>query len=604
MIPKLWLLSVIILSIVLLLLLFSSYFVLDSIPFDDNMSEKTATTLSKTEVQGSDSHSESPLKTSFYIYLLTLIIGLVLASYRAYSSYQNTTRANKSKRKTGIHNVHYWLNYEWRLFQLYTISLLQLLQISTIITFNSYLILSSSTENKMRGVSSASAQLAITNIAFSVLLSARQSFLQRYIFSVKETIAWHAWFGWIAFMEALYHATFHLQPHPNAVLTPTTTSSSSDFPFSSSFLSIYFSVRSITGLILLSSLSLLMIGSHSFVRKFISYRFFRSTHLIAFSMLILFGIMHHELFFTFYVAVALFWIVDQMQRSNTTDIVGMDVLPGHIVKLTCRLPTTVAKSVVPGQFMTLSFQSSWAKSLLFAHPFSISRVENDRAIFYVKCQGKQTSKLLRKVTASANTSQTIGDEAVNMKIRISQPLGKPQCHKFTWYERVFLIAEGMGITPWLSVLQYYGNGLIQDNNQTTRCLDLIWSIHTIDTFYAFKEELEHYIQLFGTSNLTFHLHVFITGQTSDIELHGDLLPLSAIRSEEKAHNQLVSFDFSRPHYHKILTASPATIPRSQRSTANNDIAIGICAHESTMVQINNLSLFHGWSVLQKERFEY
>jgi predicted ferric reductase len=85
--------------------------------------------------------------------------------------------------------------------------------------------------------------------------------------------------------------------------------------------------------------------------------------------------------------------------------------------------------------------------------------------FYIKAVGRETKALYHIET---------------MKARISRPLGRPYItnagSEFGDYERIVLIVEGMGITPWISVLHYIRE---KQHAIKTRSVDLIWSIHSI-----------------------------------------------------------------------------------------------------------------------------
>lgn len=85
--------------------------------------------------------------------------------------------------------------------------------------------------------------------------------------------------------------------------------------------------------------------------------------------------------------------------------------------------------------------------------------------FYVKAVGKETKALYHNGTMNA---------------RISRPLGRSYItstgSEFGDYEHIVLIAEGMGITPWISVLHYIKE---RQHSIKTRSIDLIWSIHSI-----------------------------------------------------------------------------------------------------------------------------
>lgn len=459
-----------------------------------------------------------------------------------------------------------WVRYEWRLFSTSTWSLLQLLQVSALVGLNALFLFKDSNtpeETVIEGrnmylqmLANRSAQLALTNVAMSVMLSAKLSIIQRHFFPVQSTLEWHACFGRLGLYQVLYHATYQLQFNY--------TRQSGDL-----YTTFFLNVRYATGTLLLSAMIGLVLGSHPMVRTYLSYRLFRWTHLLSFTTLILFGCLHHWAFYVFYATVLVFWVTDQLDRSYETESCTAEALPGNIVRLTCQVPYT-PQPLIPGQFAFISFGStSWFKAWVHSHPFSICKMiteqgdEGDKQhhfVFYIKANGRDTDRLYNM-------------EGREIKARISRPLGRPYItnagSEFGDYESIVLIAEGVGITPWISVLNY-----IEEKQHAikTKSVDLIWSIHSIETYYAFEKELEK-----QCSEIDINIQVFITGATTE-----------AIESDK------VQFNFmQRPAYKQKL---------SHIQQERKDIVMGICAHEETTIKATNIGLFYSWDI-KTERFE-
>ncbi|KAG2197222.1 hypothetical protein INT47_003597 [Mucor saturninus] len=390
----------------------------------------------------------------------------------------------------------------------------------------------------LQTLANRTAQLAITNIAASVALSAKLSIIQRYFYGPQQTLHWHVWFGRLGLLQALYHATYQLQfnyERQGSVIGTVTTN-----------------IRHITGTLMLTAMMVLLFGSHPVVRL-LSYRLFRWTHISSFFVLVVFGCLHHWSFYLFYVTVLVFWVTDQIDRSYSTKSCKVESLPGEIVKLTCHVPYH-CDQILPGQFIFISFGStSWIKAWFHSHPFSICRMDGDRFVFYVKAIGNDTRYLY----------QLEGD---TIQARISRPLGRG--FEFEDYESVVLVAEGMGITPWISVLDH-----LQHATARTRRVHVIWSVRSIDTFYAFEKEFK---------------------EMSDIELRMQLYITGLIDPEEDVHVPDHIQVGHRPQYQEILT-------EIQQEDKHN-IAMGICTHEESMVKVKNIGLFYSWEV-KTERFE-
>lgn len=283
-----------------------------------------------------------------------------------------------------------WVRYEWRLFSTSTWSLLQLLQVVGLVGVNALFLLKDSEtpvetviddrNMYLQMLANRSAQLALTNVAMSVLLSAKLSIIQRHFFSVQHTLEWHARFGQLGLYQVLYHATYQLQFNY--------TRQSGDL-----IATFFLNVRYVTGTLLLSAMIGLVMGSHPTVRTFLSYRLFRWTHLLSFMTLILFGCLHHWAFYVFYATVLVFWVTDQLDRSFETKSCTVETLPGNIVKLTCQVPYAT-QPLIPGQFAFISFGStSWFKAWVHSHPFSICKMITEQGMFFIRANRNKVANL-------------------------------------------------------------------------------------------------------------------------------------------------------------------------------------------------------------------
>jgi hypothetical protein len=264
-----------------------------------------------------------------------------------------------------------WLRYERRWFSCITWSFLDLFKIAGLTGLNVLILFRDLNQDDvafledrnmyLQTLANRSAQLAVTNIAFTVLLSAKLSIIQRSFCCIHQTLNCHTWFGRLGFLQVLYHGIYQFQYNyeregGNIFATVTT------------------NVRYVTGFSMLTALTVLILGSHPTVR-YISYHLFRWTHMCAFIVLILFGCLHHWSFYIFYATVLVFWVMDQIDRSFITESVTVESLPGDIVKMTCQVPFH-SGSLIPGQFAFISFGStSWIKAWFHSHPFSICRFD-------------------------------------------------------------------------------------------------------------------------------------------------------------------------------------------------------------------------------------
>ncbi|KAF7727903.1 hypothetical protein EC973_006902 [Apophysomyces ossiformis] len=401
-----------------------------------------------------------------------------------------------------------WLGYEWQLMNA-TMSLGRLIQLLGLVGLNIVQLLREQqiTSQEISGgigsfdrghrdlyqqeMANRTGQLALANFAVAVALSARYSVLLR-PFGVDQTRRWHMWFARIGCCCTLYHTCYQFArnyPRQNYDLW---------LAFSSN-------IRYTTGFYMILATVFLFAGAHPLVRT-LSYRFFRYSHLLAFGVIVLVGFLHHWTFAIFYLATFGIWLVDQFQQfgfgSRQAQLISMDVLSGNVLKLQVQ-PSYDYKAIIPGQFILLSLQKSRIASWFDTHPFSIARVDAGLAAkttdeivspvnpfatttrpysayletdsgqatltLYIKAIGKRTIAWYRMARSVENVS--------SIPVFISKPLGTPFLDAagrgYGDFEQVVLVAEGIGITPWISLLQYLEQ---QQHHIRTKELVFIWTI--------------------------------------------------------------------------------------------------------------------------------
>jgi ferredoxin-NADP reductase len=179
--------------------------------------------------------------------------------------------------------------------------------------------------------------------------------------------------------------------------------------------------------------------------------------------------------------------------------------------------------------------------------------------FYIKASGKQTHALYDVANS--------GMKRMN-KLRISRPLGLPllgyQHHQD--FDHIVIVSEGIGITPWLSLLELANHRVH---------IDIIWSIRKIDTYYAFESELTHFISLLQDR---LAIQIYLTGADPE--------------SNTIEASDAIQFYSMRPDYRLVL---------KQLETQGHTL-LAVCAHEDTTVLTSNIALENAWTV-HTERFE-
>lgn len=541
--------------------------------------------------------------STLVIYVTTLVLGtslLLFSNWLPQYQYKKRKLLGVATRSPTISRWQRWLLSEWRLFGS-TWSLSNVGKVAGLFLLNGIILYkdmenvvetADSTRNMyLQTLANRAAQLAVTNIAMSVVLSAKLSILQRYFFGIHTTLQWHKWFGRLGFLQVMYHGTYQIQFNYER--------QSGDI-----FATLTTNTRHITGTLMLSAIFMLVLGSHPIVRL-LSYRLFRWTHLSAFFVLVLVGCLHHWSFYLFYGAVLVFWVMDQIDRSFIAESCIVETLPGDIVRLKCQAPYQCGL-LIPGQFAFISFGStSWLKAWFHSHPFSICRMDPEgnnikkKTIIqltllltniYLFIVGSDESSLIgnygkegtftfyiKSIGNETSTLYQLGQQHKKIHARISRPMGRPYITnagtEFGDYDTIILVAEGMGITPWLSVLHYVKE---REHAIKTKSVYLIWSVRNIDAFYAFEHEFSQFI----FTDVKLEIQLFVTGLSDPDE---DYSVPSSIQLDIQ----------NRPDYEAIMLK----IQQERKETV-----LGICTHEETMAKVNNIGLTYSWSI-KKERFE-
>ncbi|KAI8391725.1 uncharacterized protein BYT42DRAFT_597124 [Radiomyces spectabilis] len=476
-----------------------------------------------------------------------------------------------------------WVGYEWCYLGT-TWSFDRLLQIGGLWLVNYYQLLRdlvidyphrTLADMERQELANRAAQLALVNFTVCVLLSVRRSLLWRNA-AYDQTIRWHMWFGRFGSLFAIYHACYQISRNyarHDGQLLQTFTSN----------------VRYMTGTTMFLCAFVLVFGSHSLVRS-LSYNLFRLLHLGAFLGLLAVGIWHHWAFLMLYAVALGCWLVDVVQRyfldSAPTRIVSMEAMSGKIVKCKIELPYSMSR-FVPGEMVYLSINRSRFGHWMYSHPFSICYMEtyemeevpeNETAAgdllikqgkrtvltFCIRATGKRTQALYRLAQAQQDMDR--------VTLRVSQPVGWPRLtsagHSYGDYDMVVLVAEGIGITPWISVMQY-----LCECSRTlhTSKVSLIWSIRTPATLHAFDEMLQQ-LQSLAANHLMISFDIFLT-RTLSAEVEEENINLSPA----------CRLHYGYPEYYALFKEL------QMQDSDYSQVALGVCAHNETISLCGNLA---------------
>ncbi|CAO3593024.1 unnamed protein product [Absidia cylindrospora] len=497
-------------------------------------------------------------------------------------------------------------------------------------------------------ISNRIAQLALVDMAVVVGLSVHTSIIWRLIglHNSSMTLPWHRWFARFSVFGVIYHGCFqwtkhyyrhHLAESPHQLdsllLGYSTDGNVSDFEQTGVFLSsvtwwdlLVSNPRYLSGTCMVLCLLVLFLGSHPLVREK-WYRLFRLTHVVSFLGVVVMGMWHHWAFAVFYVAVVGVWLVDIIARwrsMRVAPVVALDVVADQVVKLQvvlepprrsscrCRQPSQARQRsrlpLLPGQFVFCSFSGTKWKDILWSHPFSISRVDalensptesSDKQMltFFIKVYGKQTKALYNKANIKEKWPT----------VRLGSPLGHvaSNCHWtdiYGLYPVVVLIAEGIGITPWMSV--FHSLAMMNSNHgngkATVKHLNLIWTVRDGNMIKPFINDIEEMMSAATTATKSnengdddslFHVdwHIYVTGSSRshlDEEQQPGMTSSSTMAgsntSQQHDRNCHYQYHQGRPNYTTLLESI-------RLKHDDKDVALGICAHEESATVCSNLA---------------
>ncbi|CAO3684983.1 unnamed protein product [Umbelopsis ramanniana] len=179
---------------------------------------------------------------------------------------------------------------------------------------------------------------------------------------------------------------------------------------------------------------------------------------------------------------------------------------------------------------------------------------------HIHSRGTFTTALLKAASQQDLESKTPNQ----VRMELDGPYGTPWLssakHYYTDFELALFVCSGVGITPWLAVMQHIAT---KSRSSRTRDVHIIWSIHEQDTYDAFNPNI---FSLLKQSSVTFHIHVYITG-------HHSTLP--------SAFNDAIIFHSGPPNLDLYMTELKEKNP-------DIDVGVGVCAYEMMEQTVDEL----------------
>jgi NADPH oxidase len=210
----------------------------------------------------------------------------------------------------------------------------------------------------------------------------------------------------------------------------------------------------------------------------------------------------------------------------------------------------------PGQYLLLKCdlvsKQQW-------HPFTISNSPLDPHIeLTIRCLGDWTTKFRDLLIKNKDNLPYIQYDGI---------FGSP-VDTITSYDSAILIASGIGITPYISMLKYILQKGI--DNLNIKKIDLIWINRDPEYFEWFTEELQFFEKHSNTLSINFHM--YLTEQVSDPERVKNLIN-NKWGHLNNVYKTNLPLTYGRPDFNKIF---------KEYTVINNQLVVGcfVCSSKS------------------------
>ena len=252
------------------------------------------------------------------------------------------------------------------------------------------------------------------------------------------------------------------------------------------------------------ALCLLVITITSILRKKMKFEIFWYSHHLLFIFYLAFlvhgtgcfvktengkCVPYYSAFFVF--PFLMIYTIERLFRETRASVEAKDIIfSGDTLKILFEKKINYKS----GQYILLKCDEI---SIFQWHPFTISSSPTEKYMeISIRCLGDWTFNLRKSILNHAN-----------LKFKIDGPFGSP-IDTIEDYESAILIASGIGITPFISVIK----GMCAEQTKLKK-IELVWVNQDARYFEWFNEEL----RIFWKEFLKINFHMFLTEKIKTIE---------------------------------------------------------------------------------------
>ncbi|XP_071549834.1 dual oxidase 2-like isoform X2 [Panulirus ornatus] len=280
-------------------------------------------------------------------------------------------------------------------------------------------------------------------------------------------------------------------------------------------------ITGLTGVILTLHVALIYVFAYFGRQHF--FRFFWLTHNtypVFYFLFVLHGsgmLVQPPFFHFFFLAPCILFVLDKLvsvsRNKIKIDVISVQHLPSNVVRLEIRRPPNF--SFLSGQWVKIA---SLGISEQEYHPFTLSSAPHEKNLtLHIRAVGPWTKKL----------SEVYQEQPLGLKypaIFMDGPFGEG--HQMWWdYETVVLVAGGIGVTPFSSILKDIAYKLQHSSTLLkTKKVIFLWTTRS-QRQYEWMTDILQEVEKIDTKNIIRN-HIFITQFKSKFDLRTIMLYLA------------------------------------------------------------------------------